>query len=33
MIHSAFCWAFGLNNLRNDLLRLKKEGDWDGVEF
>jgi sugar phosphate isomerase/epimerase len=33
MFKSAFCWVFGLNNLRNDLLRLKKEGDWDGVEF
>ena len=33
MIQSAFCYVFGLDNLRDKLVRLKQEGDWDGVEF
>lgn len=33
MIKSAFCWSFGLNNLRENLLRLQREGHFDGVEF
>ncbi len=33
MIKSAFCWAFGLDSLREKLLRLQREGQFDGVEF
>lgn len=33
MLKSAFCYAFGLDNLREKLLRLKREGGFDGVEF
>ncbi|HEY3398869.1 MAG TPA: sugar phosphate isomerase/epimerase family protein [Armatimonadota bacterium] len=33
MIKSAFCYVFGLDNLREKILRVKAEGDFDGIEF